>query len=135
MNAVELVKDLVKVGQNLQDIELFKKIVALQGEVFELDAANRELKKRVAELEEAAALRAKLTFEKNLYWLKDGNNIEGPFCTRCYDKESAVRRMISDSGRAFACPTCLLVFDKEGLRPNDAMLDRIQHALKPPKLR
>lgn len=124
MGIIEQAKELVKLTQDLQDAELYRKIVTLQGEIFELHDTNQTLRERVRELEDQLALRERLVFEQNFYWIKDGDKLEGPYCPRCYDKEQALRRMLSLlDDRCLGCPTCTLIRGKDGSDPSGAAVE------------
>lgn len=130
MGVIEQAKEVVKLAQDMQDVELFRKIVDFQGEVFELHDANRTLRERVRELETELALRGRLVFERNFYWLRDGEKLDGPYCTRCYDRDHEARHMLSfQSGNIYGCPTCTLILHSDGSHVQGSGLSMFQRAL------
>ena len=57
---------------------------------------NRKKDKTIKKLQEALEIKGKMKCEHSAYWIKDdqGNVIDGPFCTNCFDNEHATRRLI-----------------------------------------
>ncbi len=67
MSVIEDSKELAKVAQDIQHVELHKKIITGQGELFELHEENRELRRRLEELERMLGFSEELTFKSNFY--------------------------------------------------------------------
>jgi hypothetical protein len=127
---IELTKDVVRLVKDIQNIELLQKMCDLQNEVFALNDTNRTLREQVTNMERALALRDRLVFEGNFYWLRDGDKRDGPYCMRCYDREKDARRMVAfDRGNEFGCPSCTLVLSADGEDVDAHMLARLQRAL------
>jgi len=135
VDPIAAVKDLANLVKKYNDIDLNRKITDLSYEVFELAQSNLKLKDQVAKLEASLSLRESLVPRNNFYWLIKGDGEDGPFCMRCYDKDGAPRRMISDHGRAFTCPACYLVLDKDGQHVDSNMRARLQGSVIQPKPR
>lgn len=108
MSIIEDAKSVVKLVQQIDNIELYGKILDLQGQIFELVDQNRKLKVDIDSLQEKLKTKAALKFEHNAYWkiLQDGSR-EGPFCSRCWDVASNVVRMLQEPGSQYhECPNC-----------------------------
>ena len=54
MGAIDNVKEVAKLVKDIGNMELYRQILDLQGEIMELTQANRELKSRVAELKDTS---------------------------------------------------------------------------------
>src|SRR5438093_1108239 len=87
MAIIETAKEVVQLVQKIDNIELYKQILDLQREIFELVDENRELKTNVKQLNEALTINHELFFENNAYWRKTDGLNDGPFCTHCWDRE------------------------------------------------
>ena len=113
MGVIDTVKNVTKLAQDVQNIPLLQQLVSLQAEVFELYDDNRNLKDDVRQLREQLELRDKMSFENNFYWIVEGDSKDGPFCSKCYDKDHAARRMI-ELGDLRGCSTCHLLLHQDG---------------------
>jgi len=51
-------------------------------------------------------------YERNVYWAKTGDKKDGPYCTRCYDKERTwIRLTPRPEYPHFLCPECKNTFN------------------------
>jgi len=82
--------DLVKKGATFEAQE---KIMALREAALELQEENLDLKEEVKTLRQQLELKAKVKFDKNVYWLDDKGKTDGPFCQRCYDVDKKLLRL------------------------------------------
>jgi hypothetical protein len=95
MGIIETVKDVAVLVQKADNIDLLKRILELQQQVYEVVNENHGLKERLA-------TRDQLTFRKNSYWRGD----EGPFCSRCWDAEALLVRLHTTQGNYPHCAKC-----------------------------
>ena len=77
-------------------IELMKKgsqldaqaqIQKLQEQYLELHAENLELKQRLLEIENFAKEDESMVYEEPFFYLVEGDEKEGPFCPKCWQKD------------------------------------------------
>jgi len=95
MGVIDTMKDVAGLIQKIDNMELRRRAVELQQQVYDLVTENRALKDRLA-------TRDQLTFRKDSYWKGD----EGPFCSRCWDGESVLVRLHTQQGFTPRCPKC-----------------------------
>ena len=95
MGVVETVKEVAGLIQKYDNVDLIKRVVELQQQVYDLVNENRVLKEHLA-------TRDQLVFRKNAYWKGD----DGPLCSRCWDAEGIPVRMTVRVGYDPACPKC-----------------------------
>ncbi len=108
MGILDEVKSLVKTVQQIDNIELYKKILDLQAHIMELLEENRRLKGDVDSLREKLRVKESLKFERDAYWIEplDGQK-DGPFCCKCWDTNQLLVRMIFCGDPAYSeCPSC-----------------------------
>lgn len=74
MGVIETVKDIGVLVQKLDNMDLVKRLVELQEQVYEVVAENRDLKEANRGLREKLITREQLAFRKNAYW----SDQEGP---------------------------------------------------------
>jgi regulator of replication initiation timing len=114
MSIVDNVKDVAKIVKQIDNIELYKKILDLQAEAMKLVGENTELKNEIRSLKEKLSLKETLKFRYNVYWrVKDDSKEEGPFCSKCWDtEEKLVHMIIKDDDSWARCPACRLAIEK-----------------------
>lgn len=127
MGIIEDTKEVVKLVQQIDNIELYRKILDLQGEVLELVQQNREKDQTIEQLKKTMELKGKMICERSAYYQVDdeGKKISGPFCTNCFDNEYATRRLVSgfqpkgQNGHSHwwvQCPKCKVPFYSERIQ-------------------
>jgi len=62
--------------------------------------------RRIRELETALDVRGRLQWEAPYYWLLDGQKKDGPFCQRCYDKDTKLIRLQGNREGFWKCKAC-----------------------------
>lgn len=95
MSILENLKEAVTLVQRIDNIELYRKILDLQAEVLALVQENTELKQKARITEE-------LAFRNNSYWRED----KGPFCSRCWDADGKLVRLVVRGPYHPQCPNC-----------------------------
>ena len=107
MGIVENIKDAADLAKKIGDIELYRKIVHLEGEVMDLTREKRQADQKIEDLQKQLALRAKMTF-KQPYYYQDGDNV--PFCPRCFEKDVIAVHVVlqydHEDAIAWNCPVC-----------------------------
>lgn len=115
MDIIERVKIVAEFASKMADAEFMKQIIQLQSEAFDLKQENQRLKESKSELEDKLRLRDNLVFEKNFYWLIDGESKKGPFCPRCFTGNHKAHQMLAlEKGNVNGCPICNMLLYKGG---------------------
>jgi len=109
MSVLENVKEVADLVKKLGDVELYRKIVELEEEVFALSRDNRELKDQVAKLEQKLSFSSKLAHRPPLYYADDD---PVPLCPRCWETENKAIHLVGEN-EAFECPQCYHYFHRE----------------------
>jgi hypothetical protein len=103
MGLMETAKEIASIAQKIDNIDLVKRIMELQEQVFAQVDENRNLKEEVRALKARLETRDQMVFRRNSYWRGD----DGPFCPRCFDAEALpVRMLVAYEGTAPCCPKC-----------------------------
>lgn len=91
-----------------RQVELYRQILDLQAEIMNGVEENRNLTTEILSLKEMLKTKESLKFQHNAYWKKnpDGTPTEGPFCSRCWDKENQTVRMLVIDSQWHECPSC-----------------------------
>lgn len=117
MGIIENVKEAAKLVQQIDNIELYRKILDLQSEAMELIEKLKRKDEEVLRLRKALELKGKLIYKNNAYFFEDENgNKEGPFCTKCFDVDKVQCRLVPDTkGYQVICPNCKVSSDNKPL--------------------
>lgn len=103
MGIYEATKDVANVLREAGKIEEYKTILDLQGKLQEMQNTIFELEKENRNLKEKFEIKEKLVYRNNSYW----NEEDGPFCSRCFEKNKNLLRMHYGVGDNYAhCPEC-----------------------------
>lgn len=106
MAIVESVKAIAKLTKEIGDIELKQKIIELQSEVLDLIEENHHLRMEKTKADDKAQIGDNLEFRNDMYFLREGDETSGPYCSPCWDGEEKLIRM-HDSGIGPLCPVCI----------------------------
>lgn len=104
MGIIDNFKDVLRVAESVNNLDLYKKLAELQNSVLALQDENQSLKNQLKKSEEAQNIAARLRVEQNSYFLEN----DGPFCTRCWDVDKILVREQIGSYGIVSCPECAL---------------------------
>ena len=90
---VDGVRKAFELAQKSDNYELMKEMMSIQSMAYSLQEENQNLKKEIADLRVLDKLAGKIYIKDDAYYLKkeDGKD-DGPFCTRCWDKDKSLIR-------------------------------------------
>ncbi len=109
MSIISDAKELADLIQKLGNVELYRKIVELEGQIIDLTRQNHGLSEQVRELQQQLTIKGQIRYEKQVYWLEDGASKDGPYCQRCYDVQGKLVRLQPWEG-AWTCYDCKNTF-------------------------
>ena len=114
MSTLENLKELANLAQKLGNIDLYRKIVELEGEVIELTREKRVLEEENANLRSKIKRATTMKF-KEPFWYADGDSV--PHCPNCWEaNERAIHLTYKGhmaGGHRYDCPQCKSVFCSE----------------------
>jgi hypothetical protein len=93
MSALDTAKDVVEIIRKIDNIELYKKILDLHGEIVKVYEENTTLKQKVQSLQDTLRTKNALEYNQNCYWLQTDQGKDGPFCVHCWDTEQKLVRL------------------------------------------
>ncbi len=112
MSIIDRAKEIADLIKKLDDIELYRKIVELEGEIFELTRANRGLEDEVSELKQVLTASKEMRFKKPLYYSGDDPQ---PYCPKCWEVNKRAVHLFGPKGVAgrtyFTCPNCSTIIN------------------------
>jgi hypothetical protein len=74
MDILGNVKEIADLAKKYNDIEFYRKIDHLEGEVIELTRQNRQAEQRIKKLQEQLTLKVKMSFKEPSYY-QDGDTV------------------------------------------------------------
>jgi vacuolar-type H+-ATPase subunit I/STV1 len=112
MGIIENAKEIADLVKKAGDIDLYRKIVELEGEVIELTREKRALEEKVAEQDKALQLQKALKFSsEGFYWI-EGEQV--PYCPRCWEVQRRVVHLFhaftNEDKTRYDCPDCKQMF-------------------------
>ncbi|MGB9681219.1 MAG: hypothetical protein ACPLXL_01610 [Minisyncoccia bacterium] len=108
MSLFDILKSIGETLRKADKIEEYQKILDVQEKLLEMQKKITDLEEENKSLKEKLKIKGNLIFENNAYWIKKGgSNKDGPFCSRCWDKNNELIRMHPCLNPAFyRCPEC-----------------------------
>ena len=108
MGIIENAKEIVSIIQKLDDTELYKKIIELEGEIIELTRGKRQLEEQVAEIRRNQDIIKNLHFDSPFYVDEEGSEL---YCSRCIESDVRAIHVIKTGSIAYGeyvyfCPQC-----------------------------
>lgn len=118
MGILDSAKEIADLVKKIGDIELYRKIVELEGQLIELTHEKREFEERCDRLEKQLAFSKTLTFKAPVYYAEGDST---PYCPICWEKDAKALHLegpTRDDGDTFyRCHVCDNVFfTQRGLR-------------------
>jgi hypothetical protein len=92
MGLVDNFKDLFKLADAVNNLDLYKKLTELQTRAMELEEENRTLKDEIRTIREQQDISGRMIVNDNSYYVDDGKQLDGPFCMRCWDADRKLIR-------------------------------------------
>jgi hypothetical protein len=120
MGIVENIRDAADLAKRVGDIELYRKIVHLEGEVMDLTREKRQAEQKIEELEGKLALNSKMNFKQPFYF-QESDTV--PFCPRCFEKDKTAVHLFAvhlfleinrDDLKRWDCRECKSTYRIEG---------------------
>ncbi|TKJ38594.1 MAG: hypothetical protein CEE38_02505 [Planctomycetes bacterium B3_Pla] len=117
MGIIENAKEAVKLVQQIDNVELYRKILDLHSEAMELTEQLKKKDEMITQLRNALELKGKLVCKDSAYYLEDEKGrTDGPFCTKCFDVDKVKCRLVADNREPqVICPNCKVSFSSKPL--------------------
>ncbi len=125
MGILDDVRSVGRLIQKIGNMDLYKKVLDLQGNIIGLVEENNRLRNEVESLKVKLQIKESLKFERNSYWSKKSDGTQdGPFCSKCWDTEKLLVRMLPIANPAYCdCPNCKVRVNISGRLPKATKTD------------
>lgn len=115
MGLYEGIKDVAKVVQQADNVELYKQLLDLSAQALDMQAEIAKLKEENVTLKKKKTISDKIIRHKEAYITLDGEEKELYYCSHCWDSEEITIQLIVGSNGTFECPHCHVkgIYDEE----------------------
>jgi len=103
MSILKNVKEIVDLVQKIDDVELYRKIVELEGEIVELTRQNRIYEQEIDQLKARLEVSKRMEFRKPFYF-QEGDHV--PFCPHCWEHEKKAFHLTEGRKGVWQCQHC-----------------------------
>jgi len=124
MSIVDTMKDVVSLVRKLDNIDILKQVLELQGQVFELQDENKTLKLEVNNLSAKLQFSQSLKYSHPFYYATEDAI---PYCPRCWEAERKAIHLKDDwNKRRWECYSCKNVYLLDDTAPPTIMFETIR---------
>lgn len=113
MSLYEGIKDVAKIVQQADNIELYRHLLDLSAWALDMQAEINKLKEENAELKKKQDIAEKIIRHKESYITLEGDPQQLRYCAHCWDSDRLLIQLLCESGK-FNCPHCKMhgTYDK-----------------------
>lgn len=105
MNIIDRASEIAAIIKTYNDLDLYRKIVELEGQIIEITRTSRKQAERVEELESKLHDRGSMRFVQEIGWyVKEGDRV--PFCPHCWEGNEKVVHLADFTDTIKQCPVC-----------------------------
>ncbi len=114
MSIFDVLKSTAKVLQEAGKLDLYQQILDAMDKLLEMQKKIVDLESENKDLKEKLRIKENLIYENNAYWINKEGKKEGPFCSRCWDKDMRLIRLHTcPNPTARICPVCKTIVNIE----------------------
>jgi Zn finger protein HypA/HybF involved in hydrogenase expression len=108
MGIIDNAKEIASLVKKLGDIDLYRKIVDLEGEIIELTKEKRQLDEKLADITRSKVIIDELRFNAPFYTNADNTEL---YCARCIEVDRRAIHVVKQGElemrrRVYLCPQC-----------------------------
>lgn len=113
--AIDKAKELAKLAQKLDNIEIIQRVLDVQGELLKVQEEVQSLRRENEDLKNSEKIDGELVLRENAYWRDSApESRRGPFCARCWPVEHKLVPVVVRSDGFKKCPNCEATFKLNG---------------------
>ena len=109
MDIYQLVRDLIDEAKNQKNLELVDRLIEIKLALSEIEDENRDLKKRIEELEQSNIIEEDLELLPKGYYIRKSEKAEGrdiKYCAACWQNSKKLMPYVDSIGGAKQCSNC-----------------------------
>lgn len=109
MGLYEGIKDIAKVVQQADNIELYLNLLDLGSQALDMQAEIIRLREENDVLKHKVYLKTNIIRHKGIYLTLKDDTDKLPYCATCYGKDEKLIQMFDYTENEFRCPACKMV--------------------------
>ena len=102
----EAIKDVAKLAQKADNLELYRQLLDLSAQALDLQAENTKLKEENAELKKRKYLASKIVRHKEPYITLRNDVNDLCYCSHCWDSQQLLIQLNCHKNGTFECSHC-----------------------------
>ena len=102
----EGIKDVAKVVQQADNVELYRKLLDLSSQALDMQAEIATLQKENEELKNKLHRKKRILRHKGIYITLEGEQSGIVYCSSCYGKDDTFIQMFDYDEECYRCPVC-----------------------------
>ena len=106
MGLYEGIKDVAKVVQQADNIELYRNLLDLSAQALDMQAQIAALQKENEDLKNKLSSKKRIIRHKGIYITLEGEEEGIVYCSACYGKENKFIQMLNYDEGHYQCPVC-----------------------------
>jgi len=106
MGLYEGIKDVAKIVQQADNIDLYKMLLDLSAQALDMQAEIAALKKKNEELKTELFKKKSIIRHKGIYITLEDEHPGIVYCSSCYGKENKFIQMFNYDEECYRCPVC-----------------------------
>lgn len=109
MDIYQLVRDLIDEAKNQKNLELVDRLIEIKLALSEIEDENRDLKKKIEELEQSNIIEEDLELLPKGYYIRKSEKAEGKdikYCAACWQNNKKLMPYIDTIGSTKQCSNC-----------------------------
>ncbi|MEJ1361003.1 MAG: hypothetical protein RPU61_13005 [Candidatus Sedimenticola sp. (ex Thyasira tokunagai)] len=95
MSVISNAKEIADLIKKLGDVELYRKIIELEGQIIEITREKHSLEERTQELSKTLQIKDAMQFKQPFYYQEDD---AVPFCAHCWEVDNLAIHIIMEGG-------------------------------------
>ena len=106
MEIIDTIKEVIKVAQKADNVEIIQQLLTVQAEALELQQKNIELQNKINELERNKDIEDRIVRHPDPYLTLKDDPQNLPYCSTCWATKHQLIQMWHDGEGFLKCPTC-----------------------------
>lgn len=106
MEIIDTIKEVIKVAQKADNVEIIQQLLTVQAEALELQQENIKLQQRVNELEKQQDIENQIERHPDPYLTLKDDPQNLPYCSTCWATKHQLIQMWHNGEGVLQCPAC-----------------------------
>lgn len=122
MNLYDAIKDAAKIAQKVDNIELYRTLIDLSRQAYELQEEILRLREENSQLKKRQEIESTIIRHQEPVVTKADDSISAYYCAHCWDNEGRLFQVSCSENGTFICPHCNTtgVYDRKKEEAYDA---------------